>query len=250
MLRIPTIALTVALLGGCTANHRVAELQSQVDQKDLQIQQLTDENRGYMLQVDQLREDVAKLDKKNAKLAAWYDGVLSEFGPELDKGQVQLVIYPDRTSLEMPEQVYFDSGSAQLSDAGKATIANLATLMREYPDRRFTIEGHTDPEPIANARYSDNWALGSARSLAVVRELIADGIPADRLSAATYADTSPLASNATEEGFARNRRIAVSIEPTPEESGEHLALYERAKDSNRFVAADGVPNDRPPVASK
>ena len=238
------------VLGGCATNHRVHELQAQIDQKDAQIEQLTDENRGYMLQADDLREQVAKLDKKNQKLAAWYDGVLATFGPELDKGQIQLVVYPDRTSLEMPEGVYFDSGSAKLTDDGKATVASLATLMLEYPERRFVIEGHTDPQPVANGPYDDNWALGSARSLAVVRELVRCGVPEDRLSAMTYADTSPMASNATAEGWARNRRIAVSIQPLPEESGQHLALYERAKDSNRFVAADGVKSDRPPVASK
>lgn len=65
--------------------------------------------------------------------------------------------------------------------------------------------------PIATARFPSNWELSGARAIAVLRHLQELGVPAARLRAIGYADTRPLGDNATAEGRAANRRVALVL---------------------------------------
>jgi chemotaxis protein MotB len=74
------------------------------------------------------------------------------------------------------------------------------------------IEGHTDNQPISSARYPSNWELSNARATSVLRYMLDhDGLPASRLSSTGYADTKPVADNATPEGKAKNRRVEIVV---------------------------------------
>jgi len=74
------------------------------------------------------------------------------------------------------------------------------------------VEGHTDSLPISNARFSSNWELSTARATSVLSLLLErHGVLPERLSAAGYAEFRPIASNATPEGRARNRRVDVVL---------------------------------------
>ena len=81
------------------------------------------------------------------------------------------------------------------------------------PDKDFQIEGHTDDVPISTKKYPSNWYLASARALGVVEHLIAAGMSPDHISAASYGDERPFASNETPEGKASNRRIEIVVMP-------------------------------------
>ena len=91
-------------------------------------------------------------------------------------------------------EVLFQSGAADLNPAGQAEMAKLAAalidLAKEIPPEInwvLRVDGHTDNVPLSgNGRYPDNWALSSARAIAVVKFLIAQGVPADRLVAAGF----------------------------------------------------------------
>jgi len=75
-------------------------------------------------------------------------------------------------------------------------------------DIEVSVQGHTDNLPIpSNSPYKDNWELSTARAVAVVKELIADRVKAKRLAASGHAQFKPIATNATPEGRARNRRV-------------------------------------------
>ena len=86
-------------------------------------------------------------------------------------------------------------------------------VMGSIPDRRFQVEGHTDNVPIKTAQYPSNWELASARAIAVTKALVDASLPADRVSAASYADYRPVSSNDTPEGRAANRRIEIVVVP-------------------------------------
>ena len=73
------------------------------------------------------------------------------------------------------------------------------------------IEGHTDNRPIKTAQFPSNWELGAARATSVLHFLASQQIDANRMRAVTYADTKPLADNATEQGRQRNRRVNIVI---------------------------------------
>jgi len=82
-------------------------------------------------------------------------------------------------------------------------INRIAQLMKDNPDLKFSVEGHTDNT--GNA--ASNQTLSEARSKAVMDKMVGMGISKDRLKAAGKGQTKPLADNSTDEGRAKNRRV-------------------------------------------
>ena len=126
------------------------------------------------------------------------------YGGEIVDGRMVVVLASD---------VLFASGSANLSRDGKSAIGEVAALLADIPDRKFQIEGHTDNVPIRTAVYPSNWELASARALTVLKTMLEAGMPADRISAASFGDSKPARDNETPEGKAANRRIEIVVTP-------------------------------------
>jgi outer membrane protein OmpA-like peptidoglycan-associated protein len=99
--------------------------------------------------------------------------------------------------------ITFDVGKSTVKPESMTEIMRLVALMKENPDLKFSVEGHTDNTGNAAA----NQTLSEARSKAVVEKLMENGIARDRLTAAGKGQSSPIADNATDEGRARNRRV-------------------------------------------
>jgi outer membrane protein OmpA-like peptidoglycan-associated protein len=99
--------------------------------------------------------------------------------------------------------ITFDVNKSTIKPESMGEINRIATLMKENPDLKFSVEGHTDGSGNAAA----NQTLSDARSKAVVDKLVSLGIEADRLQAAGKGQTSPIADNGTDEGRAKNRRV-------------------------------------------
>lgn len=115
-------------------------------------------------------------------------------------------------------EVLFPSGSDDLNPEGLDQIDKLADALkqveREIPDDInwvLRVDGHTDSRPIQTAEFASNWELSSARAIAVVQRLIAEGVPPRRLVAAGFGEFQPLDRNNTEEGFRKNRRIELKL---------------------------------------
>ena len=100
-----------------------------------------------------------------------------------------------------------------LSD--KEAIDRLATLLNDHPNLHLVIEGNADKRSINNEDYADNWELSSARSINVVRQLIALGVNPEQLTAAGRAEFNPAASDDpdSKETLAKNRRIELMVVP-------------------------------------
>jgi chemotaxis protein MotB len=73
------------------------------------------------------------------------------------------------------------------------------------------VDGHTDQRPIATFQFPSNWALSSARAIAVVQALVARGVPPTRLAATGFGEFQPIESGTSDEAFARNRRIELKL---------------------------------------
>ncbi|UOE36371.1 OmpA family protein [Hymenobacter monticola] len=82
-------------------------------------------------------------------------------------------------------------------------MAQIISLLSQNPDLKLSVEGHTDNAGTA----PHNQQLSEARARTVVANLTAQGIAADRLKAAGFGQTKPLADNATDAGKAKNRRV-------------------------------------------
>jgi len=115
-------------------------------------------------------------------------------------------------------EVLFPSGSALLEPAGSQQLRQLAqTLLlisREIPtdiNWVLRVDGHTDRVPISTAQFPSNWELSTARAISVVKVLVAEGVPAERLAATGFAEFQPLDDRDDEIAFRRNRRIELKL---------------------------------------
>jgi chemotaxis protein MotB len=116
-------------------------------------------------------------------------------------------------------EVLFPVGSEQINDAGQVEMKKLAgaiiELQKEIPPEInwvLRVDGHTDNVPLSGAgRYADNWELSSARATSVVKFLIANGVPANRLVAAGFGEYQPLDSGDTPDARNKNRRIELKL---------------------------------------
>lgn len=118
----------------------------------------------------------------------------------------------------VPTDVLFESGSADLSPAALAQMKKLAETLNqvaaEIPsnlDWIVRIDGHTDKRPIHTAQFASNWELSTARAVAIVKYLVVQGIPANRLSANGFGQFQPLDPADTPEAYAKNRRIEIQL---------------------------------------
>lgn len=113
--------------------------------------------------------------------------------------------------ISLPEAGSFPAGRAELSDAARDVMIDLADQLRPLPNL-IRVEGHTDDVPIHTAQFASNWELSTARATTVVEYLIdAGGLDPARMAAAGYAEYRPRLSNDTAESRARNRRVDIVV---------------------------------------
>jgi chemotaxis protein MotB len=112
----------------------------------------------------------------------------------------------------LTDKVLFASGQAELLPLGMPLLNEIADLLNVDHRHPILVEGHTDDQPIHSYLFPSNWELSTARATTVVRFLIGRSIARRRLGAAGYADLHPIASNATDAGRARNRRVEIVLQ--------------------------------------
>ena len=161
-------------------------------------------------QLDQIRERFVSLRKKLA---------------ELTKLGLEVKVRDNRMVIQLPGDVLFDSGREKLRQEGQDILKQVAKAIREDPDlakREFQVAGHTDSAPLKGGLYKDNWGLSAMRARSVLVFLTEElpdggGLNPTNWSAAGYADTDPVASNESDEGKQKNRRVELVVLPNVEE---------------------------------
>ena len=115
-------------------------------------------------------------------------------------------------------EVLFASGSATIADEGRPQLARLADTLKqiaaEIPSDLewvLRVDGHTDRAPIATYAFPSNWELSTARAVSVVKFLVEQGIPAERLAATGFGEFQPLDAGGDEIAYRRNRRIEFKL---------------------------------------
>ena len=114
--------------------------------------------------------------------------------------------------------VLFPANSDQLRPEGRQLLQSLVHPLRVYLGERnemLMVSGFTDDKPIqeGNRRFADNLELSAQRALTVTRALIEEGMPSPTVFAAAFGAEQPVASNASEPGRARNRRVEMAPVP-------------------------------------
>ncbi len=190
----------------------IAALETQVAQTD----ELKTDRAALQQTTEKLKQALAVLAQRKSeadKRVAEYREMLVRFKDLIDAGTLSVRVTDGRMVLALPTDVLFDSGSARLSKAGKHAVHQVGAVLTAGGRRRVQVEGHTDDVPIHNPQFASNWELASARALVVARAMMQAGIPNEAISAASYGEFHPIASNDDPKGRAANRRIEVVLLP-------------------------------------
>ena len=142
-------------------------------------------------------------DKQEAKLRAQMAGT-----------GVEVVRMGDNLTLNMPGNVTFALNSAKLNPQFDDVLDKLANTLLEYNQTVIQIAGHTD----STGSHAYNMTLSLQRAESVKAYLVSRGVPAARLVTVGAGPDYPIASNATEEGRAQNRRVEITIVPVTQDS--------------------------------
>jgi len=116
-------------------------------------------------------------------------------------------------------EVFFDVGSAAVSNAGRTELDKLASALIELdgqipPDIPWIlrVDGHTDKKPVTGTgQFKSNWELSAARAISVVQYLVSKGVQPTRLMAAGFGEFQPIELGESEEALKRNRRIELKL---------------------------------------
>jgi len=151
-----------------------------------------------------------KKDPKVAELLPSLKVLSEELRKEIEAGRIQISMEQRGLVVSFKQAALFPSGEDVIAADGVEGLKKVAEAIEKLPNP-VRLEGHTDAIPIKTARFRSNWELSAGRSIAVMEMLASCGVPSGRMSIAGYADTAPVASNDTEEGRARNRRVDLVI---------------------------------------
>jgi chemotaxis protein MotB len=134
-----------------------------------------------------------------------------ELQNEIQAGKIEMRLEPRGLVVSLKEAAFFPSAGDTVDPASFSSLQKVSAVLRDLPNP-VRLEGHTDSVPIHTARFRNNWELSAARSIAMLN-VLSDKfqLSPERFSVAGYADTAPVASNDTDEGRARNRRVDIVI---------------------------------------
>lgn len=230
--------------GAAAADARIGDLQGRLESE----QQISEAARSQVALLNQqlsaLRQQIAALEEaldaseardqesqtQIADLGRRLNVALAQRVQELNRyrsdffGRLREIL-SDRDNIRIvgdrfvfQSEVLFPSGSDVLQSVGEEELSKLAEaiveLNREIPsdiDWIIRVDGHTDNVPISGGRFSDNWQLSTERAGAVVKYLITQGVPANRLAATGFGEYQPLEEGDSVEARARNRRIEFKL---------------------------------------
>lgn len=143
-----------------------------------------------------------------------YDALVKSLSSEVEKGQLKVSQYQNMLSVDLAEQIFFDSGKATLKAGGKDVLKKVGDALKGYDNKVIRVVGHTDNVPLTRslqAVFPTNWELSVARATNVVRYLQEVGIAPERMVAAGRGEYDPVAPNDTAEGRQKNRRIEIML---------------------------------------
>jgi chemotaxis protein MotB len=183
---------------------------------DLQSQNATLKQENQTLQTKLTAMEVER-DEELQGMRTTYDDLLVDMRAEIDKGKITITQLQGKLKVNMLDEILFDSGETKIKHEGIEVLKRVGKVLLNVKDQTISIEGHTDNVPIGPdlvKRYPTNWELSAARATSVARYLQDNsGIDPHLISATGYGQYQPIASNQTEKGRARNRRIEIVLVP-------------------------------------
>jgi chemotaxis protein MotB len=200
---------------------QIASLEQQKSAAEQEVGSLQQQKSAVETQKSAAEQRVGSLQQQNASLMAasrqqqqQYQTLVSRLANEVQKGQLQVKQYQNMLTVELAEQVFFDSGRATLKPEGKKALKDVGEALKGFDDKIIRVVGHTDNKQIKKslqATFPSNWELSVARATTVVRFLQGVGVPPEVMIASGRAEYQPIAPNDTPENRQKNRRIEIML---------------------------------------
>lgn len=205
---------TVILASSCTSPEQYRKA---IDERDQEITDLREERvelkrgrQSLLAQIDalnsQLQEANRRLDEKPAPVEAAAHPGLESLGIEY--------LYQDGMAvIRVPSSITFASGQATLSAEGKKALREVARVLKEeHPGGVYSIEGHTDTDPIKKSKFQTNRDLSLARATAVLTFLVEDcDLLDEQCVVVGHGQYRPLDPASTTAAKTRNRRVEIVV---------------------------------------
>lgn len=154
----------------------------------------------------------AEFTEKTNKL---YDDLVAELSTELEAKQIKISELKDGVTVNLSQEILFPSGSATLNESGVGVIKKVSSKLKNIP-HQIIVAGFTDNVAIKGElakMFPSNWELAGARSSSVVRLLESQGVDSNKLTAVSFGENQPVASNDDWKLRAQNRRIEIRLRP-------------------------------------
>jgi len=177
------------------AKHRTADLEKQLADQDRELAGL----RG-------------DLSAEMAKLKEAQRGLVRALRPQIEQKNITVDLNNERLLINLASGYLFGSGEDELKPAGADTLRQVGAILKDFPEYKVAVDGHTDNRPIRSTlkkKFPSNKELSEARAANAAKALESGGL--SNSSTAGYADTKPVAPNTTDAGRAQNRRVEVRV---------------------------------------
>ena len=251
---ILAVLLVVSLLLWASAGGKLRGLESlrtKLDDANASLASAQAENQKDKDQIAALQSKVADLEQDKNTAAQMAKGLENEMRADLESKDVTISNLQGKLTVNILDRVMFDSGEAILKPAGESVMRKIAAILAGHPRLKIHVIGHTDNVPIrpeARNRFASNWELSTARALAAVHFLTERaGVDPHRVGAVGYGEYRPIADNATPEGRARNRRIAITILPDELAGADTVPAVKPDTFTNSPPQSSGTEAPEPPV---
>jgi chemotaxis protein MotB len=227
-------ALSAIVFSGCVSSSKhqkmVGDLESQVASEqaanaenkkqisDLEMKLMAGaKDRGQLKssleEMTKAMEEMRARQAEQRKRLQEFADLTRRFKRLTDAGTLSVKIIDGKMVVSLGSDVLFPAGSSKLSKEGADALKEVTTQLASIKDKKFQVEGHTDNQPIATAAFPSNWELASARAISVVKTMIQHGMPSERISAASFAETHPVKPNDSVPNRAANRRVEIVVVP-------------------------------------
>lgn len=203
-------------------NAKLAETSQMLDEKNARLSMASEELERRQAELKRTEQTLALTNKQLKatsdymdKTKTLYDELVGDLSTELEAKQIKISELKDGISVNLSEDILFPSGSAILSDNGIRVIKKVSGSLKNIP-HQIIVAGFTDNVAIKGdlaKQYPSNWELAGARAASVVRLLESEGVDSDKLTAVSYGENKPVASNDNWKTRALNRRIEIRLRP-------------------------------------
>jgi chemotaxis protein MotB len=177
------------------ANRRSADLEKQLAGRDRELAGL----RG-------------ELSTEMAKLKEAQRGLIKALRPQIEKGTITVDLNNERLLINLASGYLFGTGEDVLKAAGANALKQVGAVLKDFPEYKVAVDGHTDNVPIRGAlknRFPTNKELSEARAANAAKALADGGL--GNATVTGYADSKPVEPNTTAAGRAKNRRVEVRV---------------------------------------